>query len=888
MRWLQSIRMRLRALVRSDAVDRELAEEMREHFEHLVDENLARGLTPVAAREAAHREFGPVVQLAEESRDARGVAWVSNALADFKYGARLMRRSPGFALAATLTIALGIGATTAMFSVVYGVLLGPLPYGEPDRIVSLWSAAPKRGLPRTYVGMANVYDWRARNQVFEAIAAVRAVRNFNLTGDGGEPERLFSAGISANLLTVLGVSPILGRNFTEEEDEIGHDRVAILSYGLWKRRFAGDPAVVGRTILLSGVPYTVVGVTGADFAYPSREYQIYHPLTFDPQELVNRANYSYLSVARLKKGVTIERARAEMDLISAQIAKDHPRENDGIGTLVLPMLEDAFEAVRAPLYLLLAAVLAMLLIGCANLANLLIARAQARQRELAVRAALGAGRLRLVTQSVMELMPMLLLGGVLGVVGAVWAVGAIVPTLPVDIPRVENVGVHPPVVVAAALMLAAIAVFVGIWPALEASRHGLSASIGDLSRTSTATPRRAALRDVLVVAEIAATLWLAIGATLLTRSFTELKRVPAGFNPEGVYSVHLAIPRTKYRDDRGVAEFCRRVVERVQAVPGVVAAAMINRLPLAGGAQTWPVQFDGLDPANPANLVEIQVDSRPVTPDYFKTLQIPLIAGRPFTEADGENGPRVGIIDERLAKRVFGDANPIGRRFHPPMPARVMPDFGWYTIVGVVGHIRHDRLDDDGRPQVYWSYKQFSQDRQALVVRMQGDPAAAASSIVAAIRSVDPEQPVYDARTLEAVMDRSLASRWLQTLLLGSFAAIALLLASIGVYGVIAFGVGQRQREFGIRLALGAKHNEIVSLVLRRGLVLFAIGATAGVAAAALTGRALASLLYKVTSFDALSFGLATLVLLVVSIAACGLPARRAAQVDPALALRTE
>jgi putative ABC transport system permease protein len=887
MRWLTSLRMRLRALVRSDAVDRELADEMRAHFDRLVDEHIARGLTPDAAREAARREFGPVVQLTEESREARGVAWLANAVADFKYGVRLMRRSPGLALAATLTIALGIGASTAMFSVVYGVVLAPLPYGESDRLVSLWSSAPQRGLMHTFVGMANVYDWRARNQVFDGIAAVRAIRNFNLTGDGAEPERLFSAGISANLLTVLRVSPILGRNFTEDEDDIGHERVAILTYGLWKRRFAGDPSVVGRTISLSGAPYTVVGVMGPDFAYPSREYQIYHPLTFDPQELVNRANYSYLSVARLKPGVTLEQARAEMDLISAQLAKEHPRENTGIGTLVVPMLQDAVATVRTPLYVLFAAVLAMLLIGCANLANLLIARAQIRQRELAVRAALGAGKSRLVTQSVAELVPMLLLGGVLGVAGAAAAVRAVVPVLPSDVPRVENIGLHPPVVVAAVLMLAAIAVFVGIWPALEASRHGLSASIGDLSRTTTAAPRRATLRDMLVVAEVAATLWLAIGATLLTRSFTELKRITPGFNPEGVYSVHLAVPRTKYRDDRAVAEFCRRVVERVQALPGVVSAAMVNRLPLArGGAQTWPVEFEGADPN--AKTTEVQVDSRPVTPDYFKTLQIPLIAGRTFTEADDENAPRVGIIDERLAKRFFGDTNPIGRRFHPPMPARVMPDAGWYTIVGVAGHIRHDRLEDDGRPQVYWSYKQFAQDRQALVVRMQGDPAAAAGSIAAAVRSVDPEQPLYDAHTLEAVVDRSVASRWLQTLLLGAFAAIALLLASIGVYGVIAYGVGQRSREFGIRLALGAKRGEIVSLVLRRGVVLFAVGATAGVLAAVLTGRALASLLFNVNSFDILSFALSTLVLFVVSVAACGLPARRAAQVDPALALRAE
>ena len=887
MRWLISVRMRLRALVRSDAVDRELADEMRAHVDRLVDEHIARGLTPAAAREAARREFGPVVQLVEESRDARGISWLVNAAHDGLYGVRLMRRSPGFAVATVLTVMLGIGATTAMFSIVYGVLLQPLPYGDPQRLVSLWSTAPKRGLPRAYVGMANVYDWRARNHVFEDIASIRAVRNFNLIG-AGEPERLFAAGVSANLFPVLRVSPIVGRAFTEDEDEIGHEQVAILTYGLWKRRFAGDPAVVGRTISLSGTPYTVVGVMGPEFAYPSRDYQILTPFTFDPQELVNRMNYSYLAVARLKPGVSTEQAQAEMNLISEQITREHPRENDGIGALVVPMLADSVAPVRTPLLILLGAVLAMLLIGCTNIANLLIARAYVRQRELAVRAALGAGRLRLVTQSVAELVPMLVAGGALGLLVARWSVQAIVPLLPPDLPRVENIGLSLPVLAVAVIMLGAIAVFVGLWPALEVSRHGLGASIGDLSRTTTSGSRRARTRDLLVVAQIAATLWLAIGATLLMRSFAELKRITPGFSSEGIYSAHLAIPRTKYRDDRGVADFCRRVVERVQALPGVVSAAMVNRLPLAGGGQTWPIEFEGLDPTNPAKPVEIQVDSRPVTPDYFKTLQIPLIAGRTFTEADDEEAPRVGIIDERLAKRVFGDANPIGRRFHPPMPARVMPDAGWYTIVGVVGHIRHERLDEDGRSQVYWSYKQFAQDRQALVVRTQGDPAALAGSIAAAIRSVDPEQPVYDARTLDAVLDRSVAQRWLQTTILGAFAIIALVLASIGVYGVIAYAVGQRQREFGIRLALGAERGGIVALVVRRGLGLFAAGGALGLLAAAATSRALGSLLYNVSSFDLPSFALATLVLFLVSVAACSVPARRAARVDPALALRAE
>ena len=875
--------MRARALLRSDAVDRDLDEEMREHLDHLVEEHIARGMTPDAARAAARREFGPVTQLVEESRDARGVMWIANALQDLKYGVRLMRRSPGFAAAAMLTIALGIGATTAMFSVVYGVLLRPLPYGDPDRLVNIWTSAPNRGLPRAYVGMANVYDWKARNHAFEDVAALRAVANFNLTGQGGEPERLFGSRIAANLLPVLRVSPILGRGFTEDEDEIGHERVALLSHGLWRRRFGGDPAIVGQSISLSGVPHTVVGVMGSDFAFPSREYQIWTPLTFDPNELINRQNYSYLAVARLKPGVTLQQASAEVSLISAQLEREHPKENTGIGAIVAPMHGDTVATVRMPLFILLAAVLAMLLIGCTNLANLLLARALVRQRELAVRAALGAGRARLITQSIAELVPMLTAGGAMGIIAAAWGIDAVGPLLPADLPRAENIGLQLPVFAFAASMLMAITVFVGTWPALEASRGGLGAATADLSRGVTGGARRTRTRDALVVGQIAATLWLGVGAILLTRSFAALKSVNPGFNPDRVYSLHLAIPRSKYRTDGDIAEFCRRVLERVQALPEVVAAGMVNRLPLAGGAQTSGIDFEGVEPGLMTAGVGVQADIRPVTPDYFRTLQIPLRAGRVFTESDAADAPPVGIIDERLAKMIFRGANPIGRRFRPPVPNQP-----WRTIVGVVGHIRHDRLDDDGRPQVYWSYKQFSQDREALVVRTQTDPAALALSVAAAIRSVDPEQPIYDARTLEAVVDRSLAQRWLQTALLGAFASIALLLASIGVYGVIAYGVGQRRREFGIRLALGARRGEVVALVVRRGIALFAVGAAMGLVAAVATGRVLATLLYNVTSLDFPSFAGATILLFLVALAACSFPARRAARVDPALALRAE
>jgi len=876
MRWVRSLQMRSRALFKSGAVDAELADEMREHFDRLVDEYVARGMTPGQARTAARREFGPVVQLTEASRDARGVAWIGNAIQDFKYGVRLMRRAPAFAAVATLTIALGIGATSAMFSVVYGVLLHPLPYPAADRLVNLWATAPSRGLSRAYVGMALVYDWKAQNHVFEDIATLRAVGNFNLTGEG-EPERLNGSRVSAGVFKLLGVRALVGRTFSDDEDRIGHDQVAILTHGLWVRRFGADPAVVGRTIRLNGVPHTVVGVMGPEFAFPTREFQIYTPFTFDPEELVNRLNYSYLAIARLKPGVTVQQAQAEMDVISAEIAREHPKENTGIGALVAPMLADTVDAARKPLYILLAAVGAMLLIACANLTNLLVVRALARQRELALRAALGAGRVRLIAQSIGEIAPMLLVGGALGLGVALWAVQALVPLLPADLPRVENIGLHWPVVAVTAAALAAIALLIGVLPPVEASRG--STSMVDQSRGSTSGRARSNARDMLVVFQIAATLWLVIGAALLMRSAFALRQVDPGFISSGVYTAHLALPRGKYPTDHDIGLYGNRLLARVQAIPDVVAAAMVNRLPLAGGAQTGAIEFEGMDPTA---VTLKNVDYRSVTPDYFRAIGIPLVSGRAFVDTDREESAGVAIIDERLA-REFGDRSPLGHRVRIPYG-----NLPWLSIVGVVGHIRHDRLEEDTRPQIYFPFVQRAQDRMALVVRTRTDPGSIGAALASAIRSVDPEQPVYDARTLDEVVDRSMGQRWMQSALLGGFAAMAVLLAAIGVYGVIVYSVGQRQREFGIRLALGARRGEIVALVIGRGLVLFAIGAGAGVAAAVLTGRALSSLLFAVTSFDAASFGIATLVLLVVSLAACGLPARKAAGVDPSLALRAE
>jgi putative ABC transport system permease protein len=877
--WFYTIPLRVRSLFRRRQLDAELDEELRYHIERQIELNTTRGMSPDDARTAALRAMGGIERRKDECRDARAVTWLTNALQDLGYGTRLLGRAPGFATAALLTIALGIGATTAMFSVVHGVVLEPLPFGEPERLVRLWTVAPKLGLPRAAVGVANARDWREQNRVFEDIALVRTIGNFNLTGEG-EPERLLGARVTSNLFPLLRVSPLIGRTFTEEEDEIDSDRVVLLSYGLWHRRFGGNPDIVGRQVRLSGEPHTVVGVMKPDFTYPGREFQLWVPLSIPPEAYANRESYGLAGVARLRDGVTLERARADMSAISARLARQYPATNDSVGVEVVPLLEDTISTVRTPLYVLLGAVGGMLLIGCANLANLLLSRALNRRRELVVRATLGASRGRLIAQSVTELLPLFIIGGILGIVAARWALSVVVPRLPTDLPRAENIGLQLPVLAVAAATLGAITLLAGIWPALSVARVGLSASVAELSRSATSAPRRTRARDVLVVSQIAMTLLLLVGAAVLMRSFAELRQVNPGFDSERVLSAHLAVARSKHPGDREIAEVYRQMLDRIRVLPGVEWVGMVNRLPLAGGTQNGRVELEdaGLD-----GVMTTTADWRSVSPDYFRAMGIRLVRGRSFTDADHADAPFVGIIDERLAQAAWPDQDPIGRRFRIGLP-----DMPWVTIVGVVGRIRHDTMEEETRPQVYWNYLQRTQDRMVLVVKTRSDPAALTRSVTAVVRAVDPDLPLYDVRTLDAVVERSLARRWLQTVVLGSFAAIALLLASIGVYGVIAYAVGQRLREFGIRMALGARRGDIVSLVLRRGARLFLVGAVIGIAGAVLAVRVLTSLVYGVSPLDPPSFVAATAILLAVGLTACYLPAQRAARADPTVALRSE
>ncbi|HEX5076443.1 MAG TPA: ABC transporter permease [Gemmatimonadaceae bacterium] len=872
---------RYRRFLRSN-IAADVDEEIEFHLAMRSQDYEARGLPRDAALAAARQRFGDVRRVAgwlrrhdiERERARRAGEIVSGIHHNLRAGVRALITQPTFTAAAVLTLALGIGATTAMFSVVYGVLLRPLPFSEPDRLVRVWTHW-KDADGRGAVSAANARDWRAQNHVFEDVALVKNNQSFNFTVNG-EPERLLGVRAWASLFPILRAKPLIGRTFTEQENEIGHENVAVLSYQLWVRRFGSDASIVGKTILLNGVPTTVIGVMKPEFRYPSRAAELWTPLTVTADEYTHRSWGSYSAVARLKPGVTLDQARADLHVVSVNLARQYA-DNKEIEAGITPLLEDMVGRLEQPLFVLLGAVGAMLLIGCANLTNLLLARGLSRRREIAVRTALGASRARLVEQSITELVPLLALGAAAGLLTATWVIRALVPVLPADLPRTEGIGIDLPVLGFTTLVVMVIALLVGAWPALDAARSAVSAGLSELSRGSTATRRRGRVRDALVVAQIAATLLLLVGATVLVRSFLAVRAVSPGFNPEGVLSVQVAIPESRYPRDDQIVGFYTGVLDRVQTLPGVIAVGVVNRLPLGGDNQNAGLEIEDAPPHSRwPNVL-----TRTVSPGYFRALEIPIKEGRSFTRFDESDAPRVAIIDERLARAMWPGASPIGRRIREGGDV-------WATVVGVVGHIRHSALDDDSDPQVYWNYTQRVQNRLALVVKTRGNPASLSKAVAAAVRDVDPEQAVYDVRTLAAVVDRSLGERWLQTILLTTFAGAALLLASVGAYGVIAYGVGQRTREFGVRMALGAGRGNVMGMVLRRGATLFALGALTGLVLASVTVRVLSTLVYGVAPHDVASFVLATAVLFVVSMLACYVPALRASRVSPSVALQSD
>jgi putative ABC transport system permease protein len=879
MRLLSRLSVLWRDVFGSREIDRQMDEELQFHFDREVQANRERGMSIDEARRAARIAIGNAETHKEASRDERSGALLRQFGRDLAHGTRLFRKSPGFSAACIAVVALGIGAVTAIFSVVYGIALEPLPFREPHRLVALWTRAPKLGQARVFVNGADHRDWQASNHVFEDIALVRNIANFNLTGNG-EPERIIAARISANLFKVLGVEPAIGRGFTEDEDEIGNERRVILSDGLWRRRFGADFSIVGREVSLSGVPHLVVGVMRPDFQYPGREFQVWTPLTINPDELARKIpGYSFLAVARLRDGVSLEQAQTEMDTISARLASTYPFSKD-TSVEVVPLHGDLVAAVGPALFVMLGAVVCLLLIACLNLSSLLGARAAAQRREVAVRLALGATRGRVAIQSLAEGIPLLAIGGVLGVALATWAVAAFVPFAPAALPRVENVRVSGAVLLVSVAALTLTGLLASLLPTRQAWDVDLTAATREETRSATGGRAQSRARSILVATQIALAVPLLVGAVLLTRSFEKLIDVNPGFRIDNTFTTLLAIPRAKYQDDRQVAAFTERLIEQVAAIPEVASVGLVSRLPLGGVGAFGGLEFDAPEPRRTAFPA---ADWRSVSPGYFRTISIPLLEGRHFDARDVDGAEPVGIVDELIARTVWPGESAVDKRFRIAFAGQP-----WVRIVGVVGHIKHDGLDVEQRPQVYWTYQQRAQDRMALVVRSKGDSRNLSRTVLQAVHAVDPEQPVYDTRMLSEVVDRSLAGRWLNMALIVGFASIALFLSCIGVYGVVAFGVAQQRREFGIRVALGASRAAIARLVLGRGLVLAGSGAAIGLVLAALLAQTMQALLYGIAASDLMSFGAATATLFAVALLASYLPARRAAAVDPASTLRSE
>jgi putative ABC transport system permease protein len=859
-----------RALFRSARIDADLVDEMRFHVERETEANITRGMSLEAARRAARLTFGSVDGAQEWSRADRPGAAIRQMLRDIHFGARLLVKSPMFGITGITIVALGIGAATAIFSVVHGVMLRPLPFHEPERLVSIWL---ERNSARNYPAAADAFELRELRGVFEDVALFEN-ENLNLVGDGA-PQRLQGAAVSPNLLSVLGVSAALGRTFADDEEQAGRDQVVLLSDALWKGRFGGDRSVIGRQLHLNGSLHTVVGVMPPEFQYPTGAHQAWVPLVLEPGELTREVTDNYRVVARLADHVTLDQARREATALARRLAGSH-RGNQGAGMIVDSMLDDTVRDVRATLNFLLGAVLFLLLIACANLSNLFAARAAVRRGEFAVRLALGASRRRLIAQAIAEAAPMLLLGGLLGVVVAGATVEALVASAPAGLPRVGDIALSAPVFAFSLTILVITGLAASIGPAAHAWMSDFTTIMKDGGRSSTPGRGRSAARRLAVGAQIAFALPLLVGASLLIQSAINVMQVDLGFRPERVLTFKFEVSRSKHPSDERVAEYYARLIEAVRAVPGVANASLVNRIPLSDG-QTNPVRFE-------YTTDELtNVDTRTITPEYFETLGIRLTAGRRFTDHDDANAPAVAIIDERLARARPGESA-VGKRFREPS----WRGGQWVTVIGVVRHVRTTGLEVDPLPQVYWSYRQWTQDRMVLAVRSELAAEALIDPVVKAVRSVDAEQSVYDVSTMNQIIDRSQTRRRLTTMLVVAYGAIALLLTAVGIYGVVAYGVTQRMREFGIRLALGATPRDVTRLVVWQGTSTAIAGAAFGLVLAVAAAGVMRSLVYGVAPRDVASMLAATALLLLVAAVASYAPARRAAAVDPRVTLRSD
>ncbi|MEN3334543.1 MAG: hypothetical protein V7641_3908 [Blastocatellia bacterium] len=804
-------------------------------------------------------------------------------LQDLRYAIRASLKKPAFIVIVVLALAIGIGANTAIFSVVNAILLRPLPFKNPDRIAMVWMNNGKLKVDQDWHSYPNYVDYREQTTTFEEIAAFND-RSFNLTGTG-EPVRVIGAWSTASLFPVLGIAPIYGRTFNVEEEEPGKDLVAVISYGLWQRRFGGDPNLVGQPINLNGVDRTVVGIMPASFAFPLKETDVWVPLAVSPQRKQARSQFSLKAVGRLKPGVTMAQARADMSTIADNLVERFPQIMDSYGVNLVPLHEQVTGKVRTALLVLLAAVAFVLLIACANVANLLLARAASREREIAIRTALGASRRRIVRQLLTESVLLAIIGGVLGLLLALWGLRALVALSPANIPRLDQIGIDGKVLAFTLTVSLLTGMIFGLVPALQASKPDLNESLKEGGRGSSGGVRGRRIRSLLVVSEIALSLVLLVGAGLLIKSFIHLQKFDLGFNPNNLLTMRVQLPGTKYREPAQVANFYQQVIQRMENVPGVQSVGAISDIFLSDTPNSTNFTIEGRPLTTGADSIEVPLDA--VTTDYFKVMGIPLLKGRVFDERDRIGSLPVAIINDTFAKRFFADEDPLGKRYCYGQPDD-NNQTRWLTIVGVVGDMRRTGFDKDVRPETFLAQDQDPDNGLTIVARTAGDPASFASALRSEVWAVDKDQSVFNIKTMDATLADMTAQRRFNMLLLGIFAAVALILAAVGIYGVMSYSVTQRLHELGIRIALGASSGDVLRLVVGQAMGLALIGIGAGLVAAFFLTNLMASLLYGVSATDPATFLLISSLLTGVSLIASFVPARRAMKVDPMVALRYE
>ena len=806
---------------------------------------------------------------------------------DLRYGARMLLKTPGVTLVAIIALTLGIGANTAIFSVVHAVLVRSLPYQEGERLAVVWEHRRSgSGNSQNVINLGNFFDWKEQNTVFEDMAAFFDF-NVNMTGNG-EPEEIPGQVATTNLFSVLRVQPIYGRTFAPDDGQTGGPRVVVISHGLWQRRFAADPQIVGRTVTLNNQQSTIIGVLPPDTGWFVQKGSMINrpPEMWSPWQISNgmrlRRGRFARAVARLKPGVTMEQAQNEMNVIGARLEQQYPDFNTQWGVNVVPLRTQITGEIRKPLLILLGAVAFVLLIACANVANLLLARAASRRKEIALRAGLGANRWRIARQLLTESVLLSAVGGALGLLLAWWGTKALVALSPPSLMDLRNVSVNLTVLLFTLGLTLLTGIVFGLVPALEATRFDLNESLKEGAKSVAGGSRSHRLRSVFVVTQVALALVLLVGAGLLMKSLSRLQSVDAGFNPNNLLTMRVNLPQRKYDTDRRVLDYFTRAVEEAKAIPGVESAAAINTLPFDGPHSGTDMEIEGQPKPPPGQ--EPSTGVCVVDANYFHTMQIPLKRGRLFTPQEAAEMRHVVVVNETFARKVFPGQDPLGKRVTIHMKEENVPS----EIIGIVGDTKHLGLDTEFEEMAYWPQPELVYSGMTLVMRTQGDPASAAPAARQVIRGLDPDQPVGQVITMEGLLEKAIARSRFNTVLLATFSIVALVMAAVGIYGVMSYSVQQRTHEIGVRMALGAQNRDVLTLVVKQGVGLALIGVAIGLVASYALTRLMVSLLFEVTATDKTTFGLVAAGLFLITMLACYVPARRATKVNPLVALRYE